>query len=376
MPAQPDAEIQIPAPPGAQMLSMATVAISLVLQAPVMWDVWKAAQAVLTFASAADGFEEHLGRWGTHVAIRMGRSPSVVFRPELWRDVRELLRRPWHFVQLQSPISSAVGRLALPRKRPYPVVYVVHGFAFHADGGRLSNAMYRTVEQALAGRCDAMMLVSGEDFDEARAGPVGRRTRIYRLPGAGIDVEAFSSAPPERLFPREALSVLLCAELAPHKNPIAAVEAVLEARDRGRDVRLVVAGDGVLRPQLERYLAYPDAGDWLRHIPFSDRMPALMRGADVLLSTSSREGLPRVIVEALSAGLPIVAVANRGSRELLAGGIGRLVPQMDIGSISEALVTFRREDYPSPAEMRRVANGYSSKRVAAAYAEAVSEVLR
>lgn len=370
----PSAETRLPVRPGAHVLNMATVATSLVLQAPVLWDVWRSAQADITFASAADGFEDRLRHWGTHVEIRMSRSPRCAIRLRLWQEVSGLLRQEWHFVQFQSPIAGAVGRIALPRRRNYPVVYVAHGFHFHRDGKPFPNLVYRIVEEALSSRADAVMLVSGEDFDAARFGPIGRRTRLYRLPGAGIDVDAFGSAAPERLFPEECLVALLCGELAPEKNPIAAVESVLEARKRGRDVRLVVVGDGALRPDLERYLSHRDADDWLRHIPFSDRIPCLMKGADVLLSASSREGLPRVLVEAMAASLPIVSVANRGSRELLASGWGQLVDR-DVESLSQALVSFRREDFPTSAEMRRRADAYSSARVAAAYAAAVSDLL-
>lgn len=368
-------QVSLPVAPGVQMLSVATVATSLVLQAPVMWDTWRSAAADITFASAADGFEERLARWGRHVEIRISRSPWCVTRPTVWRDASRLLRREWQFVQLQSPVAGAVARLALPRTRNYPVVYVAHGFHFHRDGGLLSNLAYRTVEESLAGRADAIMVVSGEDFDVARSGPIGRRTRMYHLPGAGIDVEAFSSAAPERLFPEEALVALFCGELIPRKDPMAAVEAVLQARGVGRDVRLVVAGDGALRPELERYLGRPDSGDWLRHIPFSDGMPGLTKAADVLISTSSQEGLPRVLVEALAAGVPIISVANRGSRELLADGFGRLVAQGDVSALRDALVNFRRDDFPTIGEMRSRADAYSSQRVAAAYAAAVIDVL-
>lgn len=357
------------------MLSVATVATSLVLQAPVMWDIWLSAAADITFASAADGFEERLARWGRHVDIHMSRSPLGVTRPAVWRDAHDLLRREWDFVQLQSPIAGAVGRIALPRKRHFPVVYVAHGFHFHRDGKLVTNLLYRTIEETLSGRADAIMVVSGEDFDAARAGPIGRRSRVYRLPGAGIDVHAFSSATPERLFPEAALVALFCGELIPRKDPLGAVESVLEARRRGRDMRLVVAGDGALRPDLERYLRRPGSEDWLRHIPFSDGMPGLMKGADVLISTSSQEGLPRVLVEAMAAGLPIVSVTNRGSRELLAGGMGRLVPQGDQGSLNDAMASFRREDFPTVREMRSRADAYSSARVAAAYMTAVADVL-
>lgn len=369
---------RLPVPPGAPVLAIATVATSLVLQAPVMWDVWRASGADLTFASAADGFERRLSPWGRHLEIAMSRSLPGLRRPTVWRDARNLLGRSWSFVQLQSPVAGAVGRIVAPRRRSYPLVYVAHGFHFHRDGEFVPNLVYRVVEETLAARADAIFVVAGEDFDAALAGPIGRRTRVYRLPGAGIDVDRFGSATPRRVFDDHAdgaVVALFCGELIPRKDPMAAVAAVLRARERGRDVRLVIAGDGPLRGEVERVAARSDGATWLRHLPFSDEMPALMKGADVLISTSSQEGLPRVIVEAMAAGLPTISVTNRGSRELLADGTGRLVPQRDPHALGDALTSFDRSAFPSVSEMRGAAEAYSHTRVAEAYVNALGEVL-
>jgi glycosyltransferase involved in cell wall biosynthesis len=340
-----------------------------------MWDVWRSAGADITFASAADGFEARLARWGRHVDIRMSRSPLGLTRPGLWRDTSDVVRRDWRFVQLQSPIASAVARTVLPRSRPFPVVYVAHGFHFHRGGQALPNLLYRSVEEALSVKVDAVMVVSREDFDAAHSGPIGKRSRVYRLPGAGVDVDRFSLAAPRRLFPPDSLVALFCGELSRAKDPMTAIRAVADARGRGRDVRLLVVGDGALRSQLERYVRHAGADTWLRHIPFSDEVPSLMKGADVLLATSLREGLPRVLVEALAAGLPIVSVSNRGSMELLDGGLGQLVARGSVRRLADALVSFRRDDFPTVGDMHRRAEQYSSARVATAYVAAVTEVL-
>jgi glycosyltransferase involved in cell wall biosynthesis len=116
-------------------------------------------------------------------------------------------------------------------------------------------------------------------------------------------------------------------------------------------------------------------GSWLKYIPQSDNLPALMRGADVIVSTSYREGLPRVLVEGLAAGVPIVSVANRGSRELLENDMGVLVPQGDLKGLADALVGFRGDQFPTREEMRQRADLYSSSRVAAAYTTVLQEIM-
>jgi glycosyltransferase involved in cell wall biosynthesis len=360
---------------GVRVLSVATVATSLVRQSPLMWDVWKSFDADVTFASGIDGLKGRLSKWGTHLEIPYSRSPYRALRPRSWRDTRSLLKMKWDYVQFQSPIAGAIGRINLPRRREFPAVYVAHGFHFHRDGAVLPNFLYRTVEEILSGRVDAVVVVSAEDFDVAKRGPIGRRTRVFRLPGGGVHVDDFYESEPERLFPDECLVVLFCGELSTTKNPLMAIEAVLQARRRAKDVRVVLVGTGALRSQLDRYLGRDDAAEWIKYIPSSDNIPALMRGADVILSTSSREGLPRVLVEGLAAGVPIVSVANRGSRELLANEMGRLVPQEDLMGLVNALVSFKRDQFPSREEMRQRAELYSSTRVAAAYTAVLHEVM-
>jgi glycosyltransferase involved in cell wall biosynthesis len=97
-----------------------------------------------------------------------------------------------------------------------------------------------------------------------------------------------------------------------------------------------------------------------------------MAHADLLVSTSAFEGSPGVLIEALAAGLPVVATdCPGGSVELLEDGEGgMLVPMDDAAATAEAIVAML--DRPRDRQrLQRIAEPYTVEASAAAYLEAL-----
>jgi glycosyltransferase involved in cell wall biosynthesis len=314
-------------------LSVATVARSLRLQAPAQWEVLRELGFDVTFAAAHDEHAQALSDAGEFMQLRMERSLGVSSTRAVV-DLRALLRRDWQLVQLQSPIAASLSRLALPRQRSYPVLYVVHGFHFHPDGHRAKNAMAFRLEQMLRGRADHIAVVSAWDYDAAlRMGVPSER--LTRLPGAGVDIERFLVAPTRDGSGR----LLFVGDLNANKDPLRAIRVAHEVRRRQPTTTLTVVGSGPLEADCARLVDELDAGGWVTMVRHTSEIPALMAEADVLLSCSAREGLPRVLIEAMAAGAPIVARANRGSRELVEDGAGLLLdPLADDAAWVDAVV--------------------------------------
>jgi glycosyltransferase involved in cell wall biosynthesis len=109
------------------------------------------------------------------------------------------------------------------------------------------------------------------------------------------------------------------------------------ARDRP-DLRLVLVGEGPMRPEMEHQIAVLGLGDRVR-LHGRELDPRPMYGAfDVVVQSSSSEGLPNVLLEAAAAGRPIVATAAGGSGEIVIDEeTGLLVPVDDLDALTVAL---------------------------------------
>jgi glycosyltransferase involved in cell wall biosynthesis len=124
--------------------------------------------------------------------------------------------------------------------------------------------------------------------------------------------------------------------LEEQKDPLALVDAV-SSLDRD-DVALVFVGDGTLRPEVERRARERLRGR-LTITGVVDDPRALIAGADVFALPSRWEGLPRAVVEALDAGLPVVASDVGGVSEVIADGrTGLLVAPEDTSALAAAIV--------------------------------------
>ena len=117
--------------------------------------------------------------------------------------------------------------------------------------------------------------------------------------------------------------------------------------------RLVIAGDGELRPGVEQLAAKLNVSDRLTILGYVDDMGAWYRTFDVFLLTSANEGAPVVAIEALAAGVPVVATDAGGTRTVVDDDeTGFLTPIGDVRGLAER-VTALRDD---PALRERMSN--------------------
>ncbi len=151
------------------------------------------------------------------------------------------------------------------------------------------------------------------------------------------------------------LTVLCCARLEPIKGQHLVLEALRVLDRRGcRDLRLVLVGEGSTRGELERMAA--DAGWGADRVVFAGHVPhasdALLRHfheADLFVHPSVtirgvKEGIPGTIVEAMAAGLPVVATRHGGIPAVIDSGCeGLLVAEYDVEALAAAIETLARD---------------------------------
>lgn len=174
---------------------------------------------------------------------------------------------------------------------------------------------------------------------------------------------------------RPELHLVAVGSLIPRKALDVAISAV--ARLQNSKIYLIVVGDGPERPRLEALIEEHALGDQVRLLGAQPphAIPGFLENADALVLTSRHEGRPNVVIEAMAAGLPVVATAIPGVRELVPDGeVGLLFEPGDIAGLAAHLgrlleePDLRRE--LGQAGRRRVLGlGLSWDRAASAYCD-------
>lgn len=158
-------------------------------------------------------------------------------------------------------------------------------------------------------------------------------------------VETSRRAPVERDAARAALGLPLdvpvlglCARLSPEKNLGMLVEGFAQIRQRHPGARLVIAGDGPARADVEARIAALDLAGVV-HLPgFVSDVPGLMPALDVFALTSFTEGTSVTLLEAMFAGRPAVVTEVGGNPEIVVEGVtGHLVASQDTHAFADRI---------------------------------------
>jgi glycosyltransferase involved in cell wall biosynthesis len=181
-------------------------------------------------------------------------------------------------------------------------------------GGYYDLKYYRRCDR-LIGNTRAIV-----DFAVARGWP---RDRIDYLPNFVPDLRAAAPRDEAGAASRRTPVALALGRLHPNKG----FDLLLEALALTPGIGLRIAGDGPLRPALQRLAAHLGIAERVWFLGWREDVPALLADADLLVCPSREEPLGNVVIEAWSAGLPVVATASDGPAGLIVDGeSGLLVP--------------------------------------------------
>lgn len=279
--------------------------------------------------------------------------PSLRRSVHPWRDWRSYQHLKWvlrnfrpDVVHTHSAKGGILGRMAASRLGVPAIVHGVHGAPFHPYQRPLAKWSISTCERWAARRCHAFVSVADAMTDLMVSAGVAARSKFTTI-YSGMEVETYLRADEHRQRVRDELGyspehavigkVARLFALKGHDDVIRAAEQLVE---RHPQVRFLFVGDGVLR---ENLLAQIASAGLSEHFQFTGLVPParvaeLLSAMDIVVHTSLREGLARVLPQALIAGKPVVSYDIDGAREVvLPGTTGYLVPPLDVASLTEAI---------------------------------------
>jgi glycosyltransferase involved in cell wall biosynthesis len=177
-------------------------------------------------------------------------------------------------------------------------------------------------------------------------------------------------------IPRDAPVLGSAFRMSEEKRPLLWIEAAAQVARRDRRAHFVVYGDGPMRPDMQDLAHRLGIADRL-HLPGpEDEVASCYKAMNVVMLTSRHEGLPNVLLEAQSLGIPVVAPDVGGVREAVWAGVtGWAVPDADAASLADCVMVcldnrtwaaeasakgpgFVRDRFGIPAMLRRTLELY------------------
>ena len=281
--------------------------------------------------------------------------PSLVRRISPINDLRALValfrlmrKLEPHIVHTHTSKAGILGRLAAWMARVPIVIHTPHGHVFYGHFGRSLSRMFLQMEKLLGRITHHQIALTPEEGNDYLNLGVAKSNNISVI-HSGVDLNCFKRSKTESnpgrnelAIPPDSLVVGYVGWLIPIKGVTHLVNAMAEVVQRHPNSLLVLVGKGdekgeeetKLKEQVEN-LGLANNISFLGWRPDVDE---IMGCFDIFVLPSLNEGMGRVLVEAMSAGLPIVASRVGGIPDLVKHEKnGLLVPPADAGALERAI---------------------------------------
>lgn len=290
---------------------------------------------------------------------RAARTTRLVILPELgrsispisdikafWKLYRLIREGRYHIVHTHSSKAGVLGRFAAKFAGTPIIVHTLHSLVFHDYQPWLINRLWWLVKKLCAPVTDQFISVSDIITQKAIAAGIGSPNKFKTI-YSGMELEWFTNASVnpaavrrEFGIPDDALVVGKIARLFSLKGHDQLLDAAPSIVKRHPGVRFFLIGDGVLYDHLQRRAR--EAGI-LDNFVFAgliprERIPEMLSAMDLVVHTSLREGLARVLPQALAMKKPCVSFDIDGAPEVVIPDItGFLVRAGDSQGLANAV---------------------------------------
>ena len=242
-----------------------------------------------------------------------------------WRSLRTRLALARHLRQKQVQVAHAfdfytnLTLVPAARLARVPVVIGSH----RQLGDLLTPAQFR-VQAATFRWCDAVVCNSQAGADRLASAGIAREK--LAVIGNAMPSKVFEPVPPALPRASNRPHVVMVARMNAHyKNHAGFLRIAAEVHKRIPDAEFLLVGDGPLRAEIEQQAAALGLGEHVLFLGDRRDIPAILASSDISVLTSDSEGLSNVILEAMAAGVPVVAYAVGGNPELVNSERGALI---------------------------------------------------
>jgi len=236
-------------------------------------------------------------------------------------------KEKFDIIHCHTPMGGVVTRLAAKkaRKAGTKVIYTAHGFHFFKGAPIKNWLIFYTIEKWLAKYTDTLITINEEDYKLAKR-KFKKIKNIEYVHGIGLDTTKFDIDITKKELNdlrnqieinEDNIILTYVAELNKNKNQILLIKIIENLIKQNDKYRLVLVGDGDKREEYQNYVRLNDLQKYVKFLGRRNDIPQILKITNIYVASSIREGLPVNILEAMYMGLPIIAMDNRGHRDLI-----------------------------------------------------------
>ena len=224
-------------------------------------------------------------------------------------------------------LYSKTSRLCKVESVKCKVFHTVHGWSFNDYQPLFLKRLSIFFERATARFTTKIICVSKKDIESGLKYRIAEKEKFVFIK-YGIPLDDFKKKSINKTKKRKELGINnndpvvgMIACLKPQKSPMDYIRACVRIYEKTSRINFLLIGDGVLRVECERLLRFSPLNGRFIFTGWRRDISEILDILDVLVLTSKWEGMPIVIIEALSKGCPVVATAIGGTQELVKDGI-------------------------------------------------------
>jgi glycosyltransferase involved in cell wall biosynthesis len=204
-------------------------------------------------------------------------------------------------------------------------VHTVHGFAISPYVNFFKRFIYLNAERFSALFGDVIITQTKVHIDRLKEWGIGRRNKIYWIPNSikYSDYELRS-----RRYKKKEITIGTVANFKAQKNPFMWAEVAKKIVEKYPQTNFVYIGDGPLKKKTEELIGDSER---IKLLGWQEDVPQILKGIDIFFLPSRWEGLPRTVLEAMAAGIPVVASSVDGTIEAVKDSVtGYLLSPSDL----------------------------------------------
>jgi glycosyltransferase involved in cell wall biosynthesis len=269
-----------------------------------------------------------------------------------WKDFKSIFyfyrlikKEKYDIVHTHETKASLISRIAAWFAGCPYIIYGLHGVTFNDPLSKARRLIYILIEKTTMWMCDYVVSVSKNTLDIYHEHNLGKNIPS-QVAYSGIDTQHFIKSalnPNEKQALRAKLGfketdkiIVNIGRFSFAKAQRYTIECFSKVKKTHPEAKLLFVGDGELMDDCKKQLEELGLKNDVVFYGFCENIAPLLYISDIMMLTSLREGLPRVVVEAALCKIPTVAFEVEGIREIVVPQFHEfIVPQYDVEGLTE-----------------------------------------